>query len=118
MLISKWYKKIEFGCAIRRHHLHKITWFSVINEKLDCKEDDREKALSYDKHTVGVFKKNETPAGHIPIELSNRISFFLKDAEQKFASAFALVTRKRENGLAVPAKFTATTKKLRVAIVL
>ena len=51
----------------------KITWFSADNEKLDWKKDDREEALSYDKHAVGIFRKNATLVGYIPIELSNLI---------------------------------------------
>ena len=37
---------IEFRCPIRGHHVSKITWFSVGNEKLDCKKDGREEGLS------------------------------------------------------------------------
>ena len=57
--------KIEFRRDIRKHHVYKITWFSVVSEKLNCKKDDRKEALSYDKHTVGVFKKDGTLVGHI-----------------------------------------------------
>ena len=32
--------RIEFTFIIRVHHVWKTTWFSVINEKLDCKDDD------------------------------------------------------------------------------
>ena len=32
--------RIEFTFTIRVHHVCKTTWFSVINEKLDCKDDD------------------------------------------------------------------------------
>ena len=87
--------KTELSCAIRGHHVYKITWFLVINEKFDCKKDDREEALSYDKHAVGLF-------------------FFKKN----FALAVAVVPQKSEVGLVVPAKYTAATKKLRVATVL
>ena len=54
----------------------------------------------------------------MPIELSNLIYFFLKGAEENFALTVAVVPRKREVGLVVPAKFTAATKKLSVATVL
>ena len=47
--------KTESRCAKRGHHVYKITWFSVINEKFDCKENDRDEAPSYDNHAVGVF---------------------------------------------------------------
>ena len=41
---------IEFTFTIRRHHVFKTTCYSVISEKLDYKEDDREEALSCDKY--------------------------------------------------------------------
>ena len=47
--------KTESRRAIRGHHIFIITWFSVINEKFDCKSNDREEALNYDKHAFGVF---------------------------------------------------------------
>ena len=68
--------KTEFTCAIRGHHVYKITWFSVIKEKLDCKKNNREEALSFGKHAVEVFLKNGTLVSHIPVELSNLIYFF------------------------------------------
>ena len=39
----------------------------VINEKLDCKKDDREEALSCDKHVVGIFKRDGTLIGYMSI---------------------------------------------------
>ena len=65
-----------------------------------------------------VFRKNATLVGYIPIELSNLIDYFLEFAEEKFAPTAAVVTRKCEVGLVVPAKFMAVTKKLRTATVL
>ena len=70
--------RIEFTFTIKTQHVYKITWFSVINEKLDCKEDDREEALSCDKYEARVFKKDGTLVGHVPIELSNLMDYFLK----------------------------------------
>ena len=81
---------------MRGHHVYKITWFSVTNEKLDCKKKDREEALSYDKHIVEVFLKNGTLVSYLPSELSNLIYFFLKDAEEHFTSAVAVILKKRE----------------------
>ena len=39
-------------------------------------------------------------------------------AEENFGSTVAVVSKKREDGVVVPAKFTAVTKNLRVATVL
>ena len=88
--------KTEFRCAIRGHQIYKITWFSVINEKLDYKKKDREEALSYDKLVVEVFLKNGTLISHVPSELSNLIYLFVKSAEENFTSSVAVVLRKRE----------------------
>ena len=70
--------KIEFTCGVRGHHVYKTTWTPVLNEKLDCKKDNREEALSHDKHSVGVFKKDGTLVGHILIELSRLIDYFME----------------------------------------
>ena len=59
--------KIEFMYTIRRHHVYKTAWASVINEKLDCKKGGWEENLSHNKDAVGVFRKNETLVGYIPI---------------------------------------------------
>ena len=56
--------KTEFRSVIRRPHVYKITWFSVINEKLGFKKNDPEKALSYDKHNVEVYLNNGTLVSH------------------------------------------------------
>ena len=75
-------RRIEFTFTIRVHHVHKTTWLSVINEKLHCKEDDQEEALSCDKYATGVFKNDGTLVGHIAIELSNLTGYFLEDGEE------------------------------------
>ena len=74
--------RTEFSFTLKVHHDCKTTWFSVINEKLDCKEDDREDALTCDNNTAGIFKKDDTLVGHITIEPSNLINYFLKDREE------------------------------------
>ena len=74
--------RTEFTFTIRVHHVYKTTWFSVINEKLDCKEDDREEAPNCEKYATGIFKKDGTLVGHTAIELSNLIDYFLKDGEE------------------------------------
>ena len=52
--------KVEFTCAIRGHHVYKTSWTPILNEKLERKKDNREEALSHDKHSVGVSKRDET----------------------------------------------------------
>ena len=74
--------KIDFTCAIGRHHVYKTTWTPVLNEKLDCKKDNREEALSHDKHSIGVYRKDGTLVGHMPIELSRLMDYFMKIKEE------------------------------------
>ena len=110
--------KIDFTCAIRGHHVYKTTWTPVLNEKLDCKKDNREEAPSHDKHSIGVYRKDGTLVGHMPIELSRLMDYFMKNKEENFVSATVAGPRKREVGLVVPANFSACTDDLRVATVL
>ena len=110
--------KIEFTCEIRGHDVYKTNWTTVLNEKLNRKKNNHEEALSYDEHSVGVFKKDGTLVGHIPIELSRLIDSFMKMNEVKFVSALVVGPRKRKVGLVVPAKSTAVTKELRVVTIL
>ena len=74
--------------------------------------------MSHDKHSVGVFKKDGTLVGHIPIKLSGLIDYFMESKEENFVSALVVGPRKREVGLVVPATFSAFTKDKRIAIIL
>ena len=53
-------------------------------------KDKWEKAISHDKHALGVFKEDGSLIGLKPIELSNPIDYFLIDAEENFGSGVAL----------------------------
>ena len=100
-----------------KKNVSKTTWTPVLNEKLDCKKDNREEALSHDKHSIGVYRKDGTLVGHMPIELSRLMDYFMKNKEENFVSATVAGPRKREVGLVVPANFSAYTDDLRVATV-
>ena len=110
--------KIEISCGIEGHHVYKRMWTPDLNEKLDRKKDNREEALSNDEHAVGVFTNDGTLVGHIPIELSRLIDYFMKTAEENFVSALVIGPWKCEVGLDVLAKFSAFTKDKRVANIL
>ena len=86
--------KIKFTCGIRGHHVYKTNWIPVFNEKQNYKKDNREKALSYDQHTVGVFKKHGTLVGHIPIELCRLIDYFMTEIKENFVPALVVGPRK------------------------
>ena len=87
-------------------------------EKLECKKDNREEALSHGKHSVGVFKRDETLFGHVPIEISRIIDYFMQNNEKRFVSATVVGPRKREIGLVVPAKFSTYAAHRKVAHIL
>ena len=110
--------KIDFTCGIKGHHVYKTNWTPVLNEKLDCKNDNREEALRHDKHSIGVYRKDGTLVGHVPIELSRLMDYFVKSKEGNFVAAVVAGPRKREVGFVVPANFSAFTDDLRVATVL
>ena len=107
--------KIEFSCGIRRYHVYKTKWISVLNENRNFKKDNCEEALIYDKHSVGVMKKIGTLVGHIPIEPSLLTDYFMKEKNENFLSALLVGPRTLQ---VVPVKFTAFTKELRVATIL
>ena len=69
--------EISFGAPIRGHHVYKEMWTPQIGETLYCKNDNRQEALQFDKHAVGVFK-DDVLVGHVPIEVSRIISYFLQ----------------------------------------
>ena len=110
--------KIKFTCAIRGDHVYKTSWTPVLKEKLECKKDNREEALSHDKHLVGVFKRDGTLVGHVPIEISRIMDYVMQNNEKNFVSATVVGSRKREIGLVVPAKFSAYAADRRVTDIL
>ena len=115
--------KLKFESVIRGHHVYKAVWNPEVGEKLECYEDTRKEAKDYDKHSVGIFKLSsekgkKTLVGHIPIELSSLIDYFLKAEETNRVIAEVTGKRKRAVGLVVPAKFTASTMNRRFAHVL
>ena len=108
---------IDFECAIREHHVYKSCWTPSVGVKLKCKKDDREEALDYDSHAVGVFK-GDLLVGHVPIEISALTDYFLKESEENYVDATVIGKRKREIGLVVPARYTAVTIDKRTADIL
>ena len=59
-----------------------------------------------------------TLAGHVPIELSRCLTFFLQANADNLLTATVTGKRKREVGLVVLAKFTAFTQELKNAKIL
>ena len=105
-----------------RHHIYKDCWSPVIGEELNCKADPRKEAQTYDKHALGAYKKVEGAdvlVGHVPIELSSLLLFFLAAGDKKnLLKAEVVGKRKREIGLVVPVKYKALTSDVKCATVL
>lgn len=59
-------------------------WTPVLNQKLNCKKENREEALSYDDPSVGVFKSDGTLIGQTSIELPRLIDYFMKELGRNF----------------------------------
>ena len=68
---------LQFKSVIRGHHVYSDIWTPVKDETVLCMEDEREEAKSFDKYAVGIFKDNVL-VGHVPIEISRLIFYFLK----------------------------------------
>ena len=118
VIIFEMVYKIEFTLGTRRYHVHETNLALVLNEKLNCKRDNREEALSYDEHCVGVFNKG---GALMVIHLLNFPDWLItlwKRIKINFVSALVVRPKKRELGLVVPARFTAVTKELRVGTIL
>ena len=76
--------------------------------------------MEYDKNAIGVFKSDdpETLVGHLPIEISCLLTYFLEASPENKLNAIVIGKRKREVGLVVPAKYAALTKSKTFANVL
>ena len=100
-------------------YFHTSLWcLPVLNEKLKCKNRQPWKRSSYDEYSIGVFKKDEPSTVIYLLNLTDWLIILWKRIKEKFVSALVVWPRKREVRLVVPAKFTAVTKELRVAIIL
>ena len=77
------YYKIEFCTNIRGHHVYHTGWTPEIGERLICLKDNRSEAMEHNKHAIGVYKRVDKPdekpklVGHIPIECSALLDYFL-----------------------------------------
>ena len=80
----KMYFKVHFETVIRGHHVYKHTWTPVIDQVLPSEKDNRAEAQEHDSNAVGVYlvttqsDAKKTLAGHVPIELSHLLKFFLE----------------------------------------
>ena len=76
--------------------------------------------MEYDKNAIGVFKSDdpETLVGHLPIEISCVLTYFLEASPENKLNAIIIGKREREVGLVVPARYAALTKNKTFANVL
>lgn len=121
--------EIPFSTVIRGHHVYKTIWKAVFGQELIAKPDERNEALDYDKFSIGVFKSKEEEnkmstsddlelVGHVPIEISSLLNYFLKADQDNKIHVKVTGARKREVGLIVPGKYSARTKNPRTARIL
>ena len=102
----------------------KTKGFRQIGERFICLKDNRSEALEYDTHAIGAYKKVEEPdeklklVGHVSIEWSSLLDYFLKADSSNKLIATVEGKRKCEIGLVVPGKFICCTKQLRQANIL
>ena len=81
------YYTLEFGAAIRDHHVYQSKWTPTLDMKLKCEFDKRSEAAEYDENAIGVYiwgeeGKESGLVGHLPIELSKLLKQIL-DADKK-----------------------------------
>ena len=102
------YYKIEFCTNIRGHHVYQTGWTPQTGERLICLKDNRSEAIEYDKYAIGVYKRVDKPDekpklfGHVPIECSALLDYFLNADNSNKKVTAVTGKRKREIGLVVP----------------
>ena len=72
--------RIKFKSLIRGHHVYKNKWTPYVREELRVQDDEREEALEYDKHSMGIYKNIDTEDSKEligPIEISSLLHHFL-----------------------------------------
>ena len=74
-------------------------------------------ALDMDKHAMGIYKEDML-VGHVPIDLSRIISYFLQEIETNELKVAVNDKRRPELGLVVPGKYCARTESKRTVKIL
>jgi len=96
-------------------------WTPVIGEMLICLKDFRLEAELFDKHAVGVYRTKDEKkhlAGHVPMELSKLLDYFLMASNENKLIVTTSGKRKCEVGLIVPGTYQAMTNDFRQAKIL
>ena len=83
-------------------------------EHVEVKRNHKTKRYRQDTES----EESDWFVGHVPIEISRIINYFMQNNEKNFVSATVVGPRKREIRLAVPAKFSAYAADRRVADIL
>ena len=108
LLIRILYKlvyKDQIDVSIRSYHVYKEIWTSEKDGILHCKKDCCSEALDVDKHAVGLCNKSRLME-HVPIELSQIITYFLQENETNDKTVAVNGKRRRELSLVVPRERT------------
>ena len=72
--------EIKIDAPLRGHNVYKEMWTPQKDKILYSKKDYCSEALDIDKHAVDIYKEDRL-VGHVPIELSRIISYFLQESE-------------------------------------
>ena len=103
LISSSTVEVLEIDSYVRGYHAYQNLWSPVIGESLLVK---REPTNSKDVNAVAVHKDNLI-VGHVPYNLAQSISHFLKrDMNKAFAEVTGMkVNRGADYGLEVPCRY-------------
>ena len=114
--------EIKFRSFIGGHHVYKNVWSPCKRETLIAQQGNRDEAQENDKYAVGIYRKNDDRSkelvAHVPVEFSSLLYHFLQVSAENCINSEVIGKRKREVGLAVPAKYHAFTRNKKIAMVL
>ena len=102
--------RVKFSAAIRGHYIYKGSWTPRLNETLSIKKDNRQEALNYDIHALGVYEADGTLVRHLPIDLSRVLNYILKQQDDNFVNAQVTGKCKHEVSLVILIRYMAHTK--------
>ena len=91
---------MQFSAAIRGHYIYKGKWTPKLNEVSTI--ENRQEAFDYRIHALGVDKADGTLVGHLPMELSIVMDYFLQQHDDNYVEADLAGKGRREGGLVTP----------------
>ena len=99
-------QELTFHSLIRGHH-KSLHYMPSKDHFLYCHKDESDGAQSIDPDSIGVYH-DDSIIGHMPIEISNLMNYFLQLGLSARLSASPTGKRIRNKGLSIPCTYTAT----------